>query len=120
MEFAVFITTISYGISVILICFTSDVKIENTFATGESGSFLIELKKDYITLNDNSVEITFLVRNAESTPVLLSTTTNTLAKMWKNDYCKLQMPPMPTTAGTYTIDVFFNGGLAATQQFKIA
>lgn len=98
----------------------SDVKFESTFATGESGSFLIELKKDYITLNDNSVEIIFLVRNAESTPVLLSTTTNTLAKMWKNDYCKLQMPPMPTTAGTYTIDVFFNGGLAATQQFKIA
>lgn len=98
----------------------SDVKLESTFATGESGSFLIELKKDYITLNSNSVEITFLVRNAESTPVLLSTTTSTLAKMWKNDYCKLQMPPMPTTAGTYTIDVFFNGGLAATQQFKIA
>ena len=98
----------------------SDVKFVDTFATNESGSFLIELKKDYITFNDNSVEITFLIRNAESTPVLLSTTTSTLAKMWKNDYCKLQMPPMPTTAGTYTIDVFFNGGLAATQQFKIA
>ena len=97
----------------------SDVKFESTFAAGESGSFVIELKKDYITLNDNSVEITFLIRDAESTPVLLSTTTNTLAKMWKNDYCKLQMPPMPTTAGTYTIDVYFNGGLAATQQFKI-
>ncbi|MBR5021838.1 MAG: hypothetical protein IKY18_01355 [Oscillospiraceae bacterium] len=98
----------------------SDVKFESTFATGEGGSYLIELKKDYITLSDNSVEITFLVRNAESTPVLLSTTTSTLAKMWKNDYCKLQMPPMPTAAGTYTIDVYFNGGLAATQQFKIA
>lgn len=97
-----------------------DVKFESTFATGESGSFVIKLKKDYITLNNNSVEITFLVRNAESTPVLLSTTTNTLAKMWKNDYCKLQMPPLPTTAGAYTIDVYFNGGLAATQQFKIA
>ena len=98
----------------------SDIKLESTFATGESGSFLIELKKDYITLNNNSVEITFLVRDAESTPVLLSTTTSTLAKMWKADYCKLQMPPLPTTAGTYTIDVYFNGGLAATQQFKIA
>ncbi len=30
MEFAVFITTMSYGISVILICFTSDVKIEKS------------------------------------------------------------------------------------------
>ena len=30
MEFAVFITTISYGISVILICFTSDIKIEKS------------------------------------------------------------------------------------------
>lgn len=98
----------------------SDVKLESTFATGESGSFVIELKKDYITLNNNSVEITFLIRDAESTPVLLSTTTNTLAKMWKNDYCKLQMPPLPTAVGTYTIDVYFNGGLAATQQFKIA
>ncbi len=98
----------------------SNIKLENTFASGESGSFLVELKKDYITLNSSSVEITFLVRNAESIPVLLSTTTNTLAKMWKTDYCQLQMPPMPTTAGTYTIDVFFNGGLAATEQFKIA
>lgn len=98
----------------------SDVKLESTFAIGESGSFLIELKKDYITLNNNSVEITFLVRDADSTPVLLSSTTSTLAKMWKNDYCKLQMPPLPTAAGAYTIDVYFNGGLAATQQFKIA
>ena len=30
MEFAVFITTMSYGISVILICVTSDVKIEKS------------------------------------------------------------------------------------------
>ena len=70
----------------------SDVKLESTFAAGDSGSLLIALKKDYITFSDNSVEIAFLVRNAESTPVLLSTTTSTLAKMWKNDYCKLQMP----------------------------
>ena len=98
----------------------SDIKLESTFAVGESGSFVIELKKNYLTFTGDSVEILFIVRNTDSTPVLLSTTTTTLATMWKNDYCKLQMPPLPTTAGTYTIDVYFNGGLAATQQFKIA
>lgn len=98
----------------------SDLAFVSSFATGESGSFLIELKKDYITLTGSSVEILFLIRDAESTPISLSTTTSTLAKMWKNDYCKLQMPTLPTAAGTYTIDVYFNGGLAASQQFKIA
>ena len=97
-----------------------DLAVENTFNTGVSGSFLIELTKDDIVFTDEQVEILFVIRNAESTPIFHSTTSSTLAKMWKDDYCKLTMPPMPTTAGTYTIDVYFNGGLAASQQFKIS
>jgi len=97
-----------------------DIEFVSTFTTGQSGSFLVEITKENIVLTDDSVEILYVIRNAESAPIFHSTTTTTLAKMWKHDYCKLQMPPMPTTAGTYTIDVYFNGGLTTTQQFKIS
>ena len=97
-----------------------DLSIASSFAANASASFLIEITNEDIVLTDDAVEIMYVIRDAESAPVLHSTTTSTLAKMWKGDYCKLQLPPMPTTAGTYTIDVYFNGGLAASQQFKIS
>ena len=97
-----------------------DLEFVSTFSTSTSGTFLVEITKEDITLTDDSVEILYVIRDAESTPIYHSTTTSTLAKMWSGDYCKLQMPPMPTAAGAYTIEVYFNGGLAATQQFKIS
>ena len=97
-----------------------ELEFVSTFGAGVSGTFLVEITKKNVVLTDDSVEILYVIRNAESTPIFHSTTTSSLAKMWKSDYCKLEMPPMPTTAGTYTIDVYFNGGLAATQQFKIS
>lgn len=98
----------------------NDLAFVSTFNTGVSGSFLVEITKDNVTPTSDSVEILYVIRNTESTPIFHSTTSSTIAKMWKNDYCKLEMPPMPTTAGTYTIDIYFNGGLAAIQQFEIA
>ena len=97
-----------------------DLELASTFITGQSGSLLVEITKENIVLTDDPVEILYVIRNAESAPIFYSTATSTLAKMWKDDYCNLQMPPMPTAAGTYTIDVHFNGGLATSQQFKIA
>ncbi len=97
-----------------------DLALASSFAAGATASFLVEITNEDIVLTDDAVEIMYVIRNAESAPVFHSTTTSTLAKMWKGDYCKLQLPPLPTAAGTYTIDVYFNGGLAASQQFKIS
>lgn len=97
-----------------------DLELANTFTSGQTGSFLVEITKEDVILTDDPVEILYVIRNSESTPIFHSSATSTLAKMWNSDYCKLQMPPMPTTAGTYTIEVYFNGGLAATQQFKVS
>lgn len=97
-----------------------DIEFVSTFATGASGTLLVEITKENITLTDDSVEILYVIRNEKTIPIFHSTTTSSLAKMWTGDYCKLQMPPMPTAAGAYTIDVYFNNGLATTQQFKIS
>lgn len=98
----------------------ADLELASTFSAGASASFLIEITKEDIVLTDDSVEILYVIRDAESAPVFQSTASNTLAKMWSDDYCRLQLPPLPTTAGSYTIDVYFNGCLAASQQFKIS
>ena len=97
-----------------------DLAFVDAFAAGESASFLMLTKKDDLVISEISVTILYVIRNQEGNPVYTSVTNSTSLEMWKADYCKLQAPPMPTAVGTYTLDVYFNGSLAATQQFTIA
>ena len=52
--------------------------------------------------------------------VTSSSSTNEWYMMWPNgNACELDIPTMPTSAGEYTLHVFFNGQLVATTEFKI-
>lgn len=118
-----------------------DLAFVNTFSMGESGTFVIDIlnnkietevpeeedeaesddgSEEAIQLPEDAINVMYVIRNADSTNIFPSKAETSLAKMWDGTIFKLQMPPMPTTAGTYTIEVYFNNGLAATQQFKIS
>ena len=89
-----------------------------TFSPGESASFLVRSKRD-IYDSQQSVTTTYIVRNQSGAPLLTAQHTKTWSDMWSRYNCKLVIPVMPTAAGTYTIEIYFNGGLARTQSFTI-
>ena len=95
-----------------------DVEFTTSFATGEAASFLVSAKAEFTT-TDDPVAILYVIRNQDGTPVYTSTADSTWQQMWPQDYCKLNIPAMPTAAGSYTIEVYFNSRLAASQAFPI-
>lgn len=89
-----------------------------TFSVGQAASFLVRSKKDYPRSN-NCVTTTFIIRDQNGSPVLMAQDTKQWNDMWNNYNCKIEIPTMPTEVGTYTIEVYFNGGLANIETFTI-
>ena len=97
----------------------TDEDYTNAFTVGNKMSFLVRFEK-LQRATDEKVEILYVIRNADGAPILHSFETNTWEDMWATSYCKLNVPVMPGAAGTYTIDIYFNGALANSQTFTIS
>lgn len=97
----------------------SDSDYTNTFSVGQNASFLVQLDKSYGTSGDNIVTL-FVIRDENGTVVSADTHSQTWSDMWYRNYCELDIPNMPKSAGNYTISVYFNGSLAAAQDFVIS
>ena len=96
----------------------SDDDYTNKFSVGESASFLIRAKKDCY-YSDELCSTMFVVRNQSGAAILTSAQSKVWTNMWSSYNCKLEISTMPTEVGTYTIEVYFNGGLAHQQEFII-
>ena len=96
----------------------SDDDYTDTFAIGQSASFLVRAKKDCYNL-DKNCSIMYVIRNQEGHAIIYDIHNVTWTDMWSNYNCKLEIPTMPTTAGKYTIEVYFNAGLVHQQEFTI-
>ncbi len=90
----------------------------NVFASGEQASFLIELWSDYNT-SDDTIETTYVIRNANSNPISLNSVSQTWRDMWSGGYCELDIPQLPVNAGSYSVEIYFNGYYITTQNFTI-
>ena len=95
-----------------------DSDYTTTFASGIKASFLVRFAKSY-TVTTEPVTTLYVVRNDKGAPILSEHQENTWRDMWYMNNCELDIPAMPTKAGTYTIEVYFNGGLVHSQQFTI-
>lgn len=95
---------------------SSDYK--TTFKSGEKASFLVRLKRTYNTSKD-SITTLFVIRNEDGAVACTSSSTSAWTKMWYRNYCELNIPTLPKSAGKYTIEVYFNGALAHSQGFKV-
>lgn len=96
----------------------SDEDYTTTFASGEKASFLVYMNRSYDTSKDNIVAM-FVIRNADGVPVIIDTDTRTWSAMWYKRYCEINIPEIPTDAGNYTIEVYFNGKYVTTQEFTV-
>ena len=96
----------------------SDDDYTNTFAIGQSASFLIRAKRDCYT-SDEVCTTTFVIRNDKGEAILAPQITKVWTNMWTLFNCKMEIPELPTEAGTYTIEIYFNGGFVHQQEFII-
>lgn len=90
----------------------------STFKAGEKASFLVHMSHTYNTSKDN-IKTLYVIRDENNTVVSTSSTTTTWTKMWYRNYCELDIPAIPQSAGKYTISVYFNGSIVHSQSFKI-
>ena len=97
----------------------SDDDYTTSFRAGEQASFLVHLSKAYGVSNDDIVTM-FVIRDNADNLVDASHITNTWISMWYRNYCELDIPALPAEPGEYTIEVYFNGALAATQTFLVS
>ena len=88
------------------------------FKTGAKASFLIKLNHKYET-SKNKITTLFVIRDEAGKIVSSATKTATWKSMWSKNYCELDIPQLPSAAGKYTIEVFFNGMLANKGNFTV-
>ena len=89
-----------------------------TFKTGQKASFVIRMRAEYNT-SDDEITAAFVVRNADGQVVEASSSTEAWWRMWRRNYCELDVPSLPTAPGDYTVSVYFNGDLAAVVDITI-
>lgn len=98
-----------------------DVKKKNyttEFKVGESASFAIDLEHEYSTSSDTIVTL-FLICDSNGNVVSMNTQSRSWTDMWYRGFGKLTIPAMPATAGSYTVDIYFNGQHVTTQTFTV-
>ena len=96
----------------------SDDDYTNVYSVGQSASFLVRAPKDRFISEDYCTTM-FVIRNQFNAAILTSQQTKIWTDMWSSYNCKMDIPTMPADVGTYTIEVYFNSGLAHQQEFTI-
>lgn len=99
----------------------ADDEYTSSFASGDKASFVLYATKKFSTTNDDT-SIMFVIRDAEGNVLteLLRTQTKSWKTMWSNRYCYLDIPVMPETAGSYTIEIYFDNAFVLSKNFTIS
>ena len=78
-------------------------------------------------VNHEDINILYVIRDADGNvlPQLIAQETQDWYDMWWNTngeyhYCELDIPEVPTEAGSYTLYIYMNGYTAASVSFTIS
>lgn len=88
------------------------------FSAGDSAGFVIFLDRRY-DVSKETVTSAFVIYNSEGEIISIDTSSASWSNMWYKNYCDLNIPSIPQESGDYTIEVYFNGQLAAVKTFSI-
>lgn len=90
------------------------------FAVNQKASFVVKYtdSRQY-TVTQEEVATMYVIRKEDGTLVSSTVKTDTWYNMWYKKRCELDIPSLPAEVGTYSIEVYFNGGLAHTQSFTV-
>ncbi len=89
------------------------------FKANQKASFIIFLNRKY-GISSEMIHTTFAFYNDEGVLVDFCTSSREWSDMWYKNYCEMEIPTMPTEAGSYTVQIYFNGQYITTQSFSIS
>lgn len=90
----------------------------NTFNVGEKASFLAKMNHKYKVSNDKITTL-YVIRDKSGNVISQDSTIAAWKNMWRDNYCELDVPKLPSTEGKYTIAIYFNGALVHQQSFTV-
>ena len=89
-----------------------------TYTVGSKASFAVYLNHQYNTSPDVIVTL-FVIRDAQGKIVSTATQSRTWTFMWYRGFGRINIPSLPTQAGNYTLDIYFNGAFVHNQAFTM-
>ena len=90
------------------------------FSSGDKISVDIYGTKSFY-YRDYETKIMFVIRDGDGNVQtnLVKTKDTYWKSMWKNRHCALDIPAVPSEAGNYILEIYFDGTLACSSEFKI-
>ena len=101
----------------------ADGDYTTTFASGEAAAIMLKVEGGFYPYNAGEIQAMYVIRNAAGDLISTDTQTLTWKNLWTNykpAYCGLKLPNMPTEAGEYTVDLYFDGGTVCTLKFTVS
>lgn len=95
-----------------------DSDYTTTFQVGAQASFLVKLNTKYNSVRENVVT-TYVIRDEQGVFYSINSTEKTWRDMWYQRRCELDIPALPTAAGNYTMEIYFNGMSAGEVSFTM-
>ena len=98
-----------------------DVEKATSFASKDSVIVVLNATQKFSS-SDDKVTISFVIRNAEGQALheLAKSYTKVWKNLWKEYDATLSVPALPTAAGSYTLELYFNGAFVSSNNFTIA
>lgn len=98
-----------------------DVNTEDfttSFVLGQSAAFVAHLDTK-TEKSDDTVTTLYVIHDHEGRLISAKTENRTWDDMWDNRYGEFVIPTMPSDAGSYTVDIYFDGAAVYSQTFSI-
>ena len=90
-----------------------------TYSKDEGIAFAVQSINN-VSSSTDTVKITYLLRSADGKLADFSSGEQAWNSMWSKNVFIGSFPRTPQTAGTYTLQILFNGKLAAEKEFKVS
>lgn len=89
-----------------------------TFKVSTSASFVMHVDTKTSQPDDEVVTL-YVIRDADGNLISANKESRTWDDMWDDRYAEFTIPVMPANAGSYTVEIYFNGMAVTTQSFEI-
>ncbi len=91
---------------------------KSNFTIGQKASFAAYLDHEYSTSSDKITTL-YVIRDAEGKIISTATETRKWTSMWKDGFGRFNIPELPGEAGTYSIEIYFNGAFVYSRNFTM-
>ena len=95
-----------------------DSDFTTEFAVGEKASFVTHVNGGY-TWSEDVIDVLFAIKDSTGTVLSIEHSSRPWSGICTEGYGELDMPTMPATPGTYTVDIYFNNSFVVTQTFTV-